>query len=345
MRRLEIDASLSLKIIQNEYKLKELFSNTIKRNRNNSEEYKYYYTENSSENEKLRLTENEKVKPFNGNKNVSLEMSSQKTMEIENRNSKNKIKVNKHQYSKSLFITRDDKKNETPKYDISINPFVNKIKNNPINSFHENNNSIRTPLNRYTTSIKYTNIEKMMNRFRESEEKKNQWLVRERTKKELEVKKYYLESPKINTRSKKLSSKIKDNFLIRLQKSEYEKQQKAEILKEFMKKTKMEEEKMHRGMKGKSRTKKTNFIVDKKLYETINKFYLLDEKRKEQIELIQKIKSEKENKFDFVPKINKKSASMAELKRKNYSTKNIFERLAKIGKTSTEKKKSKKKKF
>ena len=34
---------------------------------------------------------------------------------------------------------------------------------------------------------------------------------------------------------------------------------------------------------------------------------------------------------------------MAELRRKNYSTKNIFERLAKISKNSTEKKKTKNK--
>ena len=138
-------------------------------------------------------------------------------------------------------------------------------------------------------------------------------------------------------------NKIKDNFLIRLQKSEYEKQQKAEILKEFMKKVKLEEEKKCNGIKGKSRTQKINFIVDKKLYETLDKFYLLEEKRKEQIKLIQKIQFEKTNKFDFVPKINKRSTSMAELKRKNYSTKNLFERLTKISKNSTEKQKAKNK--
>ena len=146
---------------------------------------------------------------------------------------------------------------------------------------------------------------------------------------------HYQKSPKLNQRSKKLNSKIKDNFLKRLQKSEYEKQQKAEILKIFMQK--------YNEIEGKSRTKKTNFFVDKTLYETLDKFYLLEEKRKEQIKLIQKIKFEKTNKFDFVPKINKRSTSMAELRRKNYSTKNIFERLAKISKNTTEKKKAKNK--
>ena len=39
-----------------------------------------------------------------------------------------------------------------------------------------------------------------------------------------------------------------------------------------------------------------------------------------------------------MPKINKRSISMAELRKRNYSTKNLFDRLAKTGKNSKEKK-------
>jgi hypothetical protein len=342
MRKLEIDASLSLKIIQNECRLKELFNNTKNRNRNNSEDFKYYYTENISENNSPNRNDNAKKYNENKNKKNIFEISSQKTMEIDRRNSKNKIKVNKNEFSKTLFMTRDNKKNKNSKNELKINPFINKTKNNPINSYNENI-SIRSPLNRNITSIRNIKFEKMITRFRASEEKKQKWISKEQTKKELKLMRHYQESPKLNQRSKKLNPKIKDNFLIRLQKSEYEKQQKAEILKEFMKKVKLEEEKKCNGIKGKSRTQKINFIVDKKLYETLDKFYLLKKKRKEQIKLIQKIQFEKTNKFDFVPKINKRSTSMAELRRKNYSTKNIFERLAKISKNSTEKKKTKNK--
>ena len=334
MRKLDIDASLSLKIIQNECRLKELFNNTKKRNRNNSDDYKNYYTEKVSENENNSSNQNDNAKEYNENKNNLFEISSQKTMEIDRRNSKNKIKVNKNEFSKTLFITKDEKKNKTSKNELKINPFVNKTKNNPINSFNEKI-SLKSPLNRNITSIKNIIFEKMLTRFRESEEKKQRWISKEQTKKELKRMRHYQESPKLNQRSKKLNSKIKDNFLIRLQKSEYEKQQKAEILKKKKKKCKE--------IKGKSRTKKKNLIVDKKLYEILDKFYLLEEKRKEQIKLVQKIKFEKTNKFDFVPKINKRSTSMAELKRKNYSTKNLFERLTKISKNSTEKKKAKNK--
>ena len=332
MRKLEIDASLSLKIIQNECRLKELFNNTKKRNRNNSEDYKYYYTENVSENNSPNKNSN--AKEYNENQNNIFEISSQKTMEIDRRNSKNKIKVNKNEFSQTLFITRDKQKNKTSKNELRINPFVNKTKNNPINSFNDNI-SLRSPLNRNITSLKNINFERMINRFRASEEKKQRWISKEQTKKELKLMRHYQKSPKLNQRSKKLNSKIKDNFLKRLQKSEYEKQQKAEILKIFMQKC--------NEIEGKSRTKKTNFFVDKTLYETLDKFYLLEEKRKEQIKLIKKIKFEKTNKFDFVPKINKRSTSMAELRRKNYSTKNIFERLAKISKNTTEKKKARNK--
>ena len=94
-----------------------------------------------------------------------------------------------------------------------------------------------------------------------------------------------------------------------------------------MKKKKLEEEMKHLGLKGKSRTKLSNLNVDKKMTETINEFYALDEKRKEKIDLC-----------SFVPKINKRSTSMAELRRKKYSTKNLFERLAKNSKFSIYKK-------
>ena len=345
MKKLEIDISLTLKIIENENKLKKLFNSTNKRNTYNSTDYKYYNTEKVSENENLSSSKNdniENVKQSLRNKNVYDEnvinqLSSQKTMEIEKKNSKKIIKVNKSKNSKVNSQRKENKRNNTSKSDLSLNPFVKSIRNNPINSFHHNSTA-KTPLNRNITSIKYMNVERMITRFRENEEKIKEWIKKERTKKEIEENKHYQNSPKINNRSKKINLKIKDGFLLRLQKSEDEKQQKAEILKEFLKIKKMEEEKKHKGLKVKSRTKHTNLSTGKKISETLNKFHALEEKRKNKIDIKRKIKFPKKINKAFIHKINKRSTSMSELRKLNYSTNNLLERFTIFGKYSIKKK-------
>lgn len=345
MKKLEIDISLTLKIIENENKLKKLFNSTNKRNRYNSTDYKYYNTEKVSENENLSSSKNdniENVKQSLRNKNFYDEnlinqISSQKTMEIEKKNSKKIIKVNKSKNSKVNSQRKENKRNNTSKSDLSLNPFVSTIRNNPINSFHHNSTA-KTPLNRNITSIKYMNVERMITRFRENEEKIKKWIKKERTKKEIEENKHYQNSPKINNRSKKINLKIKDSFLLRLQKSEDEKQQKAEILKEFLKNKKMEEEKKHKGLKVKSRTKHTNLSTGKKISETLNKLHAIEEKRKAKINIKRKIKFPKEINNAFIHKINKRSTSMAELRKLNYSTNNLLEHFTIFGKYSIKKK-------
>ena len=345
MKKLEIDISLTLKIIENENKLKKLFNSTNKRNRYNSTDYKYYNTEKISENENLSSSKNdniENVKQSLRNKNVYDEnvinqLSSQKTMEIEKKNSKKIIKVNKSKNSKVNSQKKENRRNNTSKSDLSLNPFVKSIRNNPINSFHHNSTA-KTPLNRNITSIKYMNVERMITRFRENEEKIKEWIKKERTKKEIEENKHYQNSPKINNRSKKINLKIKDGFLLRLQKSEDEKQQKAEILKEFLKNKKIEEEKKHKGLKVKSRTKHTNMSTGKKISETLNKFHAIEEKRKAKINIKRKIKFPKEINNAFIHKINKRSTSMAELRKLNYSTNNLLEHFTIFGKYSIKKK-------
>ena len=65
-----------------------------------------------------------------------------------------------------------------------------------------------------------------------------------------------------------------------------------------------------------------------KINNTINKLYECDKKRKEKIYQKRKTKNENMEQFDYVPKINKRSASMAEFNKKKYKEKDIFNRLA-----------------
>ena len=252
-------------------------------------------------------------------------------MEKERENSKKEMNVSINKSGKVISKKKENRRNESSKINLSVNPSFNRFINNPINSF-QCYGPRKSSLSRNITSMKFLNVDRMIRRFKEKEEKIKEWIIKERTKKELEENKHYQKSPIINKKSKKINHKIKDGFLLRLQKSENEKQQKAEILKEFLKKKNLEQERKQQGMKGKSRTKTINFDTNKKRNETVNRFDIWNIKTKAAIKFSSK------NKFSFMPKINKRSISMAELRKRNYSTKNLFDRLAKTGKNSKEKK-------
>ena len=337
MKKLEIDLPLTLKIIQNEQRIKQLFNNTSLRNKNKSTDYKYYNTEKFPDNDNFSSTKKDYIQSniritIPHDENIISQISSQKTLGNKRENSKMEIKINTNKSIEVNSTKKGNRINTTSKINLSLNPSFNRIINNPINSFQCYNSPGKYSLTRNITSIKFLNVDRMIKRFKEKEEKIKEWIKKERTKKEFEENKHFKKSPSINKKSKKINLKIKDGFLLRLQKSEDEKQQKAEILKEFLKSKKLEQERKQKGMKGKSRTKKTNLTTNKKRTETINKFVLWNIKGKTAIKFGNK------NKFTFAPKINKRSISMAELRRKNYATKNLFDRLAKSGKNSKEKK-------
>ena len=72
---------------------------------------------------------------------------------------------------------------------------------------------------------------------------------------------------------------------------------------------------------------------------TINRLFEWDAKRKEKIKQkrIKKIEKIEENKH--IPKINKRSASMVELKKSKSNARNIFDKLAKLDSVALQKKK------
>ena len=92
-----------------------------------------------------------------------------------------------------------------------------------------------------------------------------------------------------------------------------------------------------------NRNKKKNESLEKnkkiEINNAINKLYEWDLNRKEKINLKRKKNDEKIDKIKYIPKINKRSSSMAELRKEKYSTKNIFERLSRNDKETLEKKK------
>jgi centrosomal protein CEP76 len=200
----------------------------------------------------------------------------------------------------------------------------------------------------------------MMIRFKIDEEKKKEWIESQRKKKEEEQRRICPYAPKINKKSKKINLKFKDDFFGRQKLKDEQKKKKEEKLKEYLNKKKEDEINKNnflltKNNKGKNKDNNLNNSINLSTSKTsaktleknrkieiknaINKLYEWDTKRKEKINQKRKNNDEKMEKNSHIPKINKRSSSMAELKKEKYSDKNIFDRLSKKDPVSLEKKK------
>ena len=255
--------------------------------------------------------------------------------------------------STNLHSTRDNNKNKKFEYkpkrklNISVrnNNSKTKIRKNSINS---NSNTLHKDYSTIDYSVKSerylknVNVEKMMDRFQKDEDRKKEWIENQKKKREEEEKKACSHIPKINKVSKKINLKLKDDFLERQKLKDEQKRKKEEKLKEFLNKKKEEEInknnpliKVNKKINEKenlnsSTTSSKTFNKNQKvkINNAINKLYEWDKKRKEKIYQKRKTKNEKMEQFDYMPKINKRSASMAEFNKRKYKEKNIFNRLA-----------------
>ncbi len=234
-----------------------------------------------------------------------------------------------------------------------------KEKSNPkLNSNHNNLNKSNHKFKNYNTidycekrgrycspTARSINIEEMIIRFKKDQNKKEEWIEKQKKKKEEDEKKICSYAPKIN-KNKKINLKIKDDFLTRQKFKDEQKKKKEEKLKEFLNKKKEEEINKNNFLlkkkeKGKNKEKSIDNNGNKKKNESleknkkieinnaINKLYAWDLNRKEKINQKRKKNNEKIEKIKHIPKINKRSSSMAELKKKKYYEQNIFDRLAK----------------
>ena len=343
---LDIDASLHRKIMQNENKLQALFNipkkkrashstdqkginkeinKIIKQNNNNNKKQPsnfttYYYNQfNDNDNE------HELKKNLSQYYSPNTMISDYDFNEKYNNKPLNVIKVNQNMKkvkhasnktsSKKLHPTRNNNKNKKyeykPKRKLNISARNNNSKTNiRKNSINSNSNTLHKDYSTIDYSVK---------------EKKTCSHV-----------------PKINKVSQKINLKLKDDFLERQKLKDEQKKKKEEKLKEFLNKKKEEEInknnpllKVNKKNKDKDNlnssttsSKTLNKTQKVKINNAINKLYEWDKNRKEKINQKRKTKNEKMEKFDYVPKINKRSASMAEFNKKKYKEKDIFNRLA-----------------
>ena len=376
IKNLNIDSSLNAKLIQNENKLQAILNYTKKKkecystdkNVNNREINNNKNKKNKIKIPKKKLFKNYKTdffdyndyenkKYFSPKSMISIDYdydSDYKSFKIIKVNQNIKIKkdkknnLNKHS---TIDISRKSPNKIIYNYKEKSKPKIKSKKNNNTNHTSKSYNTINyeEKKNRYCSpNTKSVNIEEMMLRFQNDQNRKKEWIEKQRKKKEDDEKKLCTDIPKTN-RNKKINLKIKDDFLSRQKLLNEQKKKKEEKLKKFLNKKKEEEinknnillqKKAKRKNRGKSMDDKNKKNNDKKLAinNAINKLYEWDLNRKEKINQKRKKNNEKIDKIKHIPHINKRSSSMAELKKKKYSIKNIFDRLSRNDKETLEKK-------
>ena len=298
-----------------------------------------------------KLVKKDKNSKFSKNsKNLSVLKSSKNKPHY---NSTTNLHTSRNNYNINIH-KNNLKKNQ------KLNTNINLRTNNKHNSNKKNNHNITIESSAKSDrgigpSAKNMNLEEMIGRFKKSENKKKEWVENQKKKKEEEEKKLCSHKPKMDKNSIKINLKIKDDFLERQKIKDEQKRKKEEKLKEYINKKKQDEINKNNFLltkrKGKNKDNNLNNSINLstsakteknrkiEIKNAINKLFEWDTKRKERINQKRKNNNEKIDKIKHIPTINKRSSSMAELKKQKYSDKNLFDRLAKNDPVSVEKKK------
>lgn len=334
-----IEPSLNRKILENEKKLEGLF-NKERINNNSSSAKKSlkssnnhmkhrsqnfvtnYNNENSSRNKtiigspysnEIQICINDNAKTCINKIESRIEL---KNLEIKQNKVLNKI-IN------DIHKRVQNKRNKKIYNNIEINNIVDRLYNiKNVIEVTDQNRTIYFPIKR-----KNININEMLERFKEDKKKRDKEIAKKLEEKKNKEKKIYTYKPELNKLSREIGTKDKDNFLER-----QEKYNKKMIERKEMERQKKErEESLHKRNK---KDKKEN--IDK----AINSLLEWDMQRKKKIENKQKQKKEQEEtKFDYIPKINKKSKSIVK-RNKNKFGLDVVSRLALDDKLLKEKKRA-----
>ena len=369
---LKLDSFLNKKIIENENKFqnilniskrkREYFSsdkNTLKEKTNTAN---IYYTNKTSDKKIIKNNKTDESafykKKFQVKKNLNQYFTPKKKIinnEYDFDNHINTINIKNTYISVYQKPKNKSLDNSTRKTNVSANKNLNNKNRNipkklamPIRANNYTLKGFRAKEyiskkeHYFSPSPKSINFEEKVGRLKNEENKKKDMAEKDKKKKEGENKKRDMNVEKTN---EKINLKIKEGFLEKQKKKENTKQKKEnkKILFNNKKYERIKKNNILIQHKFKEKEKKLrNKTLDKnkkeKINNTISKLYDWDAKRKEKIDKDRK-QFQKIEKNKYIPKINRRSASMAELKKEKYGEKNIFDRLSKEDPQLVEKKK------
>ena len=316
----------------------------------------------SSKNKKSNLINN-KAKDKNEIKNKKQYIKKNYGMHNPLRNLDNDefSKLNKYQntyntnYNKKISnISNYNAKKREPPHDLKNqrnNKNLNIFNNNKYNESYIIDSNLLDNLN---NSIKISfNLNNMLERFEENQNKKKEKIQKLIKEKEIKEKSQYTYMPEIN-KNTKFNNKINDDFLTRQKKYNDIKNKNEKKLKEYI--LKNEQDKINKNSFILKRKNKDNSNVGNALNSSfiseisygarsmadidcsISRLFEWDNKRKEKLIKMQKEQSYELEKNKHIPRINKKSRKMAMHSISN-KKENIFDRLAKEDEMVKEKKK------
>jgi hypothetical protein len=198
------------------------------------------------------------------------------------------------------------------------------------------------------------NLNQMFKRFEENQKRKNEKIERLKTEQKEKESLQCSHKPLLNQKTMSLNKQIKDDFLTRQKKHEEKVKEKGARLKQKLldnERNKINEsnyllqrrnkENSSYGSVGLNSSLNSEFSnmarTRKEIDETINKFYEWDQRRKAKIEKRREDLKYDNESLDHIPRIDKRSSSLASQKRKDTET--IFERLYREDDILREKKK------
>ena len=287
----------------------------------------------------------------NKNFNNTINIIYQKYKEKQN---KNKKVYNKGQVNTIVdrLYTNDYKTKKKPNKENKANRYKKEFeKENNTIDFSIKTGSNGTIIKRQIEPSN-VNVDDMIERFEEDMKKRNENMERKRQEIKRNEKKIYTYKPKINENTRRSESAGKDDFLERQKRYEEKKKKKEERYKEdlkneeekkinennFLLQKKEKKEKKDKKDENEKNDKAENIKKKEEVDKRIKYMYDWENKRKEKIENKMKEKSGKaETEFDYMPKINERSSSMANKSKRRREEPDVFSRLAKEDKMLKEK--------
>ena len=312
-----IDPSLQMKIYENDLKFKSLLNKGLlsKKDTSQNNNIKIEITK-----EKDNDNSNNKINPKSNNNIIQ---NIEKIMKLKEDKEKKKFNTNilLKDPKESKKSKKSNKNNKNKNIDETINRLYqnNNNKNKKITNEEETNKSSRS----------FIDFNQTIERFEQDIKKRNENIEKKKILKEKIEKQKYTYKPTMCKGSKKYNEdNIKENFLERQQNFIDKKEQNREIIKTEI--NKEEEEKIQSA-------------PNQKLENFRNYLNSMEKWEKERIDKIERKKREleekMENEFDYIPKIDEKSAKIAEKNKLRQKQPNTFIRLAEQDKILKEKKK------
>ena len=319
------------------------------------------------------IKSNEYILSSDKKKNKKVIKNSMDFKKLEHNNSNNPLKKTNRINEKFGIINYNynynynNYHNNNYNYNFNFNNKQKKITHKPkikIKSTQTNNNFYNTitdtskfqPLFYHAISKKNVNFNEMYDRFEENLRKNKEKIQRLKIKQEEKVLEQCSHQPIINKNDKNMGELIKDDFLTRQKKFNEMTKQKGEKLKQILLRNeqikinknnylflKRNKKNLRTGSVDNLNESNSNEIIcvtrtKSQIDNRINKLYEWDQRRKKKIERKREEEKYKEEKNDHIPKIDKRSSSLANEK-KNKNRENIFERLSKEDKIIKEKRK------